>query len=94
MDLIGPSRIKSYRGNSYLLVILDDYSRFMWTLFLKHKIDTFEAFKKLANVLQNQKGYTTVSLRNGHGCEFENNDFVEFYGKNRINHNFLAPRTL
>ena len=51
MDLIGPSRIRSYGGNSYILVIVDDYSRFTWTLFLKHKSDTFEAFCKLSNVL-------------------------------------------
>ena len=51
MDLIGPSRIKSYGCNSYILVIVDDYSRFTWTLFLKHKSGSFIAFKKLANML-------------------------------------------
>ena len=55
MNLIGPSRIESYGGNSYILVIINNYSIFTWTLFLKHKSDTFEAFKKLANVLQNKK---------------------------------------
>ena len=51
MDLIGLSRIRSYRGNSDILGIVNDYFRFTWTLFLKHKSDTFEAIKKLANVL-------------------------------------------
>ena len=53
MDLTELSRIRSYRGNSYTLVIADDYSRFTWTLTLKYNRDTFKAFKKLANVLQN-----------------------------------------
>ena len=74
MNLIRPSRIRSYGGNSYILIIVDDYSRFTWTLFLKHKSDTFEAFKKLANVLQNKKRHTIVSLRSNHGGEFKNND--------------------
>ena len=37
MDLFGPSRIKSYGGNYYALVIVDDYSRFTWTFFLTLK---------------------------------------------------------
>ena len=49
VELIGLSR--SYRGNFYILVILGDYFRFPWTLFLNHKSDTFEAFKKLENVI-------------------------------------------
>ena len=44
-------------------------------------------------MLQNQKGHTIVSLRSDHKDEFENNDFVAFQEKNRINYNFLAPRT-
>ena len=77
IDLIGPFRIRSYGKNSYILVIVNDYSRFTWTLFLKHKSDTFEAFKRLAYMLQNQKGYTIMRLRSDHGFEFENNDFAE-----------------
>ena len=62
-------------------------------LFLKQKSDTFEAFTKLINVLQNPKGYTILSLRSDHGDEFEKYDFVEFCKKNGINHNFstLGP---
>ena len=93
MDLIGPFRIRSYGGNSYILAIAYDYSRFTWTLFSKHKSDTFQAFNKLANVLQNQKGYSTVSSRSDYGGEFENNDFAKFCDKNGINYNFSTPIT-
>ena len=48
MDLFGPSRTMSFGGNYYALVIVDDYSRFTWTLFLTHKRYVFHAFKKLA----------------------------------------------
>ncbi|GKD73409.1 retrovirus-related pol polyprotein from transposon TNT 1-94, partial [Tanacetum coccineum] len=32
MDLGGPMRIESINGKKYILVIVDDYSRFTWTL--------------------------------------------------------------
>ena len=34
LDLFGPSRIQSLGGKSYAFVIVDDYSRFTWILFL------------------------------------------------------------
>ena len=37
LDLFGPSRTMIARGNHYALVIMDDYSRFVWTFFLSLK---------------------------------------------------------
>jgi len=34
VDLCGPMRIMSRGGKKYVLVVVDDYSRFAWTLFL------------------------------------------------------------
>ena len=48
MDLFGPSRTMSFGGNYYALVIVDDYYRYTWTLFLTHKNDAFKVFLKLA----------------------------------------------
>jgi len=44
------------------LVIVDDYSRFTWNLFLKTKNEAFDAFCKLAKVIQNENGLNIVSL--------------------------------
>jgi len=41
MDLFGPLRTMSLGGNYYALVIVDDFSRFTWTLFLKSRSDAF-----------------------------------------------------
>jgi hypothetical protein len=40
MDLFGPTSYKSIGGNVYCLVIVDDYSRYTWTLFLGDRMDT------------------------------------------------------
>nr|GFC26446.1 integrase, catalytic region, zinc finger, CCHC-type, peptidase aspartic, catalytic [Tanacetum cinerariifolium] len=37
MDLCGPMRIASINGKRYILVIVDDYSRYRWVHFLRSK---------------------------------------------------------
>nr|GEU41150.1 retrovirus-related Pol polyprotein from transposon TNT 1-94 [Tanacetum cinerariifolium] len=94
MDLFGPSVIRSYGGNSYTLVIVDDYSRYTWTRFLKDKTEAFNQFKIFSRKIQNQLGCLIVSTRTDYGREFDNEvQFREFYNANGITHNFSAPRT-
>jgi len=94
MDLFGPSRVMSFGGSYYALVIFYDYSRYTWTLFLTHKNDAFHAFRRLSKVIQNKKNHKIISIRSDHGGEFENNDFEMFCDEHGIDHNFSAPRTL
>jgi len=83
----------SLGGNYYGLVIVDDYSRFTWTLFLKTKNEAFDDFHKLAKIIQNEKGLIIFSLRSDHGGEFKNESFEKFCQENGIHHNFSAPIT-
>jgi len=94
MDLFGPSSVQSYGGNYYTLVIVDDYSRFTWTFFLKHKNEAFEQFKIFGRKIQNKLGCSIVSIRTDHGREFDNEtQFGTFCDKHGVTHNFSAPRT-
>ncbi|GJV16408.1 retrovirus-related pol polyprotein from transposon TNT 1-94 [Tanacetum coccineum] len=94
MDLFGPSAVRSYGGNRYTLVIVDDYSRYTWTRFLKNKTEAFDQFEIFSKKIQNQLGCTIVSIRTDHGREFDNEvQFGEFCNANGITHNFSAPRT-
>nr|GFA64800.1 retrovirus-related Pol polyprotein from transposon TNT 1-94 [Tanacetum cinerariifolium] len=45
MDLCGPMRIASINGKWYVLVIVDDYSRYTWVLFLRSKDEAPEVIK-------------------------------------------------
>ncbi|GKB68248.1 retrovirus-related pol polyprotein from transposon TNT 1-94 [Tanacetum coccineum] len=82
------------RGNRYTLVIVDDYSRYTWTRFLKDKTEAFDQFEIFSKKIQNQLGCTIVSIRTDHGREFDNEvQFGEFCNANGITHNFSAPRT-
>ncbi|GJS77801.1 retrovirus-related pol polyprotein from transposon TNT 1-94 [Tanacetum coccineum] len=40
MDLCGLMRVESINGKKYILVIVDDYSRYTWTHFLRSKDET------------------------------------------------------
>ncbi|GJV08096.1 retrovirus-related pol polyprotein from transposon TNT 1-94 [Tanacetum coccineum] len=94
MDLFGPSAVRSYEGNHYTLVIVDDYSRYTWTRFLKDKIEAFDQFEIFSTKIQNQLGCTIVSIIIDHGRELDNEvQFGEFCNANGITHNFSAPRT-
>ncbi|XP_068504388.1 uncharacterized protein [Phaseolus vulgaris] len=88
---------KGYKDNRlydvYVKVVVDDYSRFTWILFLAHKNDAYNASKKLAKVLQNENGFCIKSIRSDHGGEFQNARFERFCEKHGISHTFLALRT-
>ncbi|WP_373694339.1 DDE-type integrase/transposase/recombinase [Pseudomonas aeruginosa] len=73
--------------------MVDDFSRYTWTFFLKHKNSTFEHFKIFTKRIQNLKDLKIKSIRSDHGGEFENELFQEFCNKKGISHNFSFPRT-
>ncbi|GKE54208.1 retrovirus-related pol polyprotein from transposon TNT 1-94 [Tanacetum coccineum] len=52
MDLCGPMRVESINGKKYVLVIVDDYSRYTWTYFLKSKDETPEVLIDFLRLVQ------------------------------------------
>nr|GEY14431.1 zinc finger, CCHC-type [Tanacetum cinerariifolium] len=52
MDLCGPMRVASINGKKYILVIIDDYSRYTWTLFLRSMDETPEVLKEFLTMIQ------------------------------------------
>jgi hypothetical protein len=53
MDLFGPIAYISIGGSKYCLVIVDDYSRFTWVLFLQEKSQTQETLQRFLRRAQN-----------------------------------------
>ena len=62
MDLFDPIRTTSLNGKLYAFVIVDDYSRYTWVLFLAHKNEAHKTFVKHCRRIQNEKGFTRVKL--------------------------------
>lgn len=72
MDLCGPMRVQSINGKRYILVIVDDYSRFTWVKFLRSKDETPEIIIKLIKQLQLRLNKTVRIIRTDNGTDFVN----------------------
>ncbi|CAL8138375.1 unnamed protein product [Prunus armeniaca] len=96
MDLVGPIQTVSLGGKKYILVMVDDFSRFTWVSFLREKSETFQRFKSVCHLLQKEKMTShlpLVRIRTDHGSEFENSQFLKFCEEMGIKHEFSAPIT-
>nr|GEZ73819.1 hypothetical protein [Tanacetum cinerariifolium] len=52
MDLCGPMRVESINGKKYILVIVDDYSRFTWVKCLRSKDEALDFIIKFLKMIQ------------------------------------------
>ena len=42
LDLMGPTRTKSLGGKRYIMVVVDDFTRYTWVILLRSKSDALE----------------------------------------------------
>jgi hypothetical protein len=93
MDLMGPTRIASLDGKRYILVIVDDFSRYTWTIPLREKSDAFDAAQHLFKKIQVEQNCHIMRIRSDHGREFKNSKFEEFCLSYGIKQEFSSPIT-
>ena len=55
LDLISSTRIKSLEGKRYIMVVVDDFTRYTWVILLRSKSDAPENIEALCTRLQNEK---------------------------------------
>jgi hypothetical protein len=78
-------------GKWYVLVIVDDYSRYSWVFFLESKDEVFEYFLSLASRLNNEHPNFLKAIHSDNGIEFRNVSFDEFCLEHGIDQQFSAP---
>ena len=93
MDLFGPNSYKSLGGNSFGLVIVDDFSRFTWVFFLDDKSQVQKIFKNFARKAQNQFEVKIKKVRSDNETEFKNTNVDIFLDEEGISHEFSATYT-
>ncbi|GKB53963.1 retrovirus-related pol polyprotein from transposon TNT 1-94, partial [Tanacetum coccineum] len=93
MDLCGPMRVASINGKKYILVIVDDYSRYTWTLFLSSKDETPEVLKDFLTMIQRNLQAPLIIVRTDRGTKFLNKTLRAFFKKEGIEHQTSTPRT-
>nr|GEU95186.1 hypothetical protein [Tanacetum cinerariifolium] len=93
MDLCGPMRVASINRKKYILVIVDDYSRYTWTLFLRSKDETLEMLKAYLTMIQINLQALVITIRTDRGIEFLNKTLNAFFKEEGIEHQTSAART-
>jgi hypothetical protein len=93
MDLFGPTTYTRIGGNKYDIMIVDDFTRYIWVFFLVDKCDVFDIFKKFIKRVQNEFETTIKKVRSDNKNEFRNTRVDELYDELGIKHQFSAKYT-
>ncbi|GKB30708.1 retrovirus-related pol polyprotein from transposon TNT 1-94 [Tanacetum coccineum] len=91
MDLCGPMRTESINGKKYVLVIVDDYTRFGWVRFLRTKDETPHAIEKFIVKTQRALNATVRFVRTDNGTEFVNKTLDGWFESVGISHETSVP---
>ncbi|KAJ9541717.1 LOW QUALITY PROTEIN: hypothetical protein OSB04_028223 [Centaurea solstitialis] len=84
---------QSLAGRKYILVIVDDFSRYTWTKFLKTKDETSSLIINFIKAVQVQLKIPVQTVRTDNGTEFKNTVLKSFYNSFGITQTFSAART-
>ncbi|GJR16876.1 retrovirus-related pol polyprotein from transposon TNT 1-94 [Tanacetum coccineum] len=93
MDLCGPMRVASVNGKKYILVIVDDYSRFTWVKCLRSKDEAPDFIIKFLKMIQVRLKVPVRRIRTDNGTEFVNQTLREYYEKVGISHETYVARS-
>nr|GEV23203.1 retrovirus-related Pol polyprotein from transposon TNT 1-94 [Tanacetum cinerariifolium] len=94
MDLCGLMRVKSINGKRYVLVVVDDYSRYTWVFFLHSKDEASEVIISFIKKTQVNLQLQVQRVRTDNGTEFKNKTLAKFFDEVGITQQFSVARTL
>nr|GFA91215.1 retrovirus-related Pol polyprotein from transposon TNT 1-94 [Tanacetum cinerariifolium] len=86
MDLCGLMRVASINGKRYVLVIVDDYSRYTWTHFLRSKDETPEVLIDFLRLVHRGLQAQVRVVRNDKGTKFLNQTLHAYFAVEGIQH--------
>jgi transposase InsO family protein len=79
-------------GKWYVLVVVEDYSRYAWVFFLEDKSETFGFVRDLIVTLKNERhGNAIRAIRGDNGLEFKNSHFDAFCRDLGLEHQYSTP---
>ena len=93
IDLISPTKVQSLGGKKYIIVVMDDFTRYTWVVLLRDKAEAPEKMIHLCKKLQVEKGTVIATIRSDHRKEFENTKLATFYNDQRTHQEFSSPKT-
>ncbi|KAK9087507.1 hypothetical protein Syun_029901 [Stephania yunnanensis] len=93
MDIWGPYKQSSIQGAHYFWTIVDDFSRFTWTFFMKHKSLTGNIIKQFIVFIQTLFKVSVQTIMTDNGTEFCNKDCHALFSGLGIVHQRSTPYT-
>jgi transposase InsO family protein len=83
--------VRSAGGKWYVLVVVDDYSRYAWVFFLEDKGEKFGFVRNLVLRLRNERyGDAIRAICSDNGSEFRKSRFETFCHDLGLDHQFLS----
>ena len=87
------SPILSNSGNKYFLVILDDFTHFLWTIPLRQKSDAYASLASIRAFAQTQFNLPLAAIQMDNGREFDNAKLHTLAAAHGIHLRFSCPYT-
>ncbi|MCO5608126.1 hypothetical protein L7F22_062332 [Adiantum nelumboides] len=92
-DLCGPMSTSSLSGLCYMLVLVDDFSRYTWVSFLKLKSEAFGSIRDRKAMVEKEKDLKVKSIRSDRGGEFLSENFARWCKSEGIRRQLTTPYT-
>nr|GEV87476.1 Gag-Pol polyprotein [Tanacetum cinerariifolium] len=93
MDLYGPMRVASINGKWYVLVIVDDYSRYTWVHFLRTKDEMPKVIKNFMEKIYVRLQAPVIIVHTDNRTEFKNHVLKEYFDSVGITHETSTAKT-
>ncbi|GKF73746.1 putative ribonuclease H-like domain-containing protein, partial [Tanacetum coccineum] len=93
MDLCGPMRVESINGKKYVLVIVDDFSRYTWTYFFRSKDETPRVLIDILTLVQRGLHAQVTIVQTDKGTQFLNKTLHAYFAKEGIRYETSTART-
>ena len=77
----------------YALTFINDFSRYCWVHFMKHKSEVFGLFKVFKALVENQCGRKLKVLRSDNGGEYVKFEFIKYCADAGIQMQHSIPYT-
>ncbi|MCO5551301.1 hypothetical protein L7F22_004800 [Adiantum nelumboides] len=90
-DLCGPVSTSSLSGLCYMLVLVDDFSRYTWVSFLKLKSEAFGSIRDWKAMVKKEKDLKVKSICFDRGGEFLSENFARWCKSEGIRRQLTTP---
>ena len=92
-DVMGPTRTHTFSGYRYMVVFVDDFTRFTWVYFVKRKSEVIFRFMEFKEKVEGELQRKIKLLRTDNGGEYTSREFNIFCSKHSIRRQLTCADT-